>query len=136
MNQYKKEPLGGVMLIGRMVAREGKREKLLQFLEELTAAAPEIEGPAAALAVVFSTSPANPDMVVLYEHYASRASLGEHLANHERIPAYRAHLARASELLAQPTEIVEVATPVVRFSRAGPALRQVPPSWHRGYSKV
>lgn len=135
MNSYTKESLDGLALIGRMVAREGKREELLQFLEEVTAAAAEIEGPAAPLAVVFSTSPANPDMVVLYEHYASRASFDEHLANHERISAYRAHLARASELLAQPTEIVEVATPVARWTRTGPALRQVPPSGHSDYSK-
>jgi quinol monooxygenase YgiN len=124
MKTYYKEPLGGIALVGRMFARPGKREELLRFLEEVTAAAPGLEGVSAPLTVIFHTSPANPDIVVLYEHYASRALFEEHVANHERIPEYRAFGARGSELQAQPIEIVEVARPVARFTRSDSVLRE------------
>lgn len=116
MNEYRRDEIGGLTLVGRMVAREGRRGELLQLLEEAVAVCGEHE-PDGILSATFHVSPSNPDLVVLYEHYPSRAALDEHLANYERIPAYGEGRARLGELLAKPVEIVEAATPVVRFTR-------------------
>lgn len=123
---YTKEGLDGLVLIGRMVAREGKRDQLLQLLDEAVAVCSPHE-PDGALAVIFHTSPADPDLVVLYEHYPSRASLDEHRANYERIPVYGEMRARMNALLAAPVEIVEVVKPVVRYTRSeGPGAARAP----------
>jgi len=117
MNEYSKDAMKGIALVGRMVAREGKREELLQLLEEAVGVCARHE-PDGALTAVFHISPSNPDMVVLYEQYPSRASLDEHLANYERIPVYGELRGRLNALLAKPVEIVEAVEPVVRYSRA------------------
>lgn len=123
MNTFAKEALGGLVLIGRMTALPGKREELLQLLEEAVALCGQHE-PDGALTAIFHTSPAKSDIVVLYEHYPSRVSLEEHRANYERIPAYGQMRARMNALLALPVEIVEVATPAVRFTRAASPERE------------
>lgn len=124
MDAYTREQIGGLALVGRMVAREGKRDELLQLLEEAVAVCGEHE-PDGALSATFHVSPASPDLVVLYEHYPSRASLDEHLANYERIPVYGEGRARLRDLLAKPAEIVEAVTPVARFSRKLPVAELV-----------
>ena len=116
MSAFRREPIEGLALVLRLTAREGKRDELLQVLEEAVALGSEHE-PNGALSAVFHVSPSNPDMVVLYEHHPSRASLAEHQANYQRIPAYGEMRARMNELLAAPIEIVEAMTPVVRFTR-------------------
>jgi quinol monooxygenase YgiN len=116
MSAYSREEIGGLVLVGRMLAREGKRDELLQLLDETVALCAEYETDGA-LTATFHISPANPDLVVLYEHYPSRASLTEHQANYQRIPAYGEMRARMNEFLAAPIEVVEVVKPVVRFAR-------------------
>lgn len=120
MNEYTREEIGGLALVGRMVAREGKRDELLQLLDEAVAVCSQHE-PDGALIAVFHTSRSNPDVVVLYEHYPGRASLEFHRANYERIPGYGELRARMNGLLAAPVEIVEAVKPVVRFTRRAPS---------------
>lgn len=122
MSEYAKQTLGGLALVGRMVARPGKREELLQLLDEAIAVFGEHE-PDGALTVTIHGSPTNPDMVVLYEHYPGPAALDEHRANYECIPVYGEMRARMNELLAAPVEIVVLATPVVRYTRSDTAVR-------------
>lgn len=117
MSEYTREEISGLALVGRMRARPGKRDELLDVLDEMVSLCSRHE-PDGALTAVFHTSPADPDAVVLYEHYPSRASLDEHRRNYERIPAYGEIRARMDALLTGPVDIVEAARPVVRFARA------------------
>lgn len=116
MSEYTRESTGGLALVGRMLAREGRRDELLQLLEEAVELCAEHEADGA-LSAAFHISPSNPDLIVLYEHYPSRAALEAHRANYERIPAYGKMRSRMNGLLAAPIEIVEAVRPVVRFSR-------------------
>ena len=116
MSAYRREDIRGLVLVGRMLAREGKRDGLLQLLDEGVALCAEHE-PDGALSVVFHISAASPDMVIVYEHHTGRAALEEHRANYQRIPAYGDWRARLDELLAAPIEIGEAVRPVVRFTR-------------------
>lgn len=117
MSEYVRETPGGLALVLRLTARPGRRDELLQVLDEGVALCSEHE-PAGALSATFHVSPSNADVVVLYEHYPNRASLAEHQANYQRIPAYGEARERMNALLAVPIEVLEVATPVVRFRRA------------------
>ena len=125
MSSYTREATTGLALVLRLIAQEGKRDELLQLLGEAVALGAEYETEGA-LSAVFHVSPSNPDMVVLYEHHPSRASLAEHQANYQRIPAYGELRARMNALLAAPIEVVEAMTPVVRFTRDGPATGEQP----------
>lgn len=125
MSSYTREAPTGLALVLRLIAREGKRDELLKVLEEAAALGAEHETDGA-LGAVFHVSPSNADLVVLYEHYPSRASLAEHQANYQRIPAYGGLRARMDALLAAPIEIVEAMTPVVRFRRDGAATGEQP----------
>jgi quinol monooxygenase YgiN len=134
MTSYTREEIPGIALVGRMVAREGKRDELLHVLDEAIAVCSQHE-PDGALTAIFHTSPTDPDLVVLYEHYPGRASLEFHRANYERIPAYGELRARMNDLLVAPVEIVEVGRQVARWTRTVPGLREASASSHTRYSR-
>lgn len=125
MNRYRREEMGGLALVRRIRAKAGRRNELLQLLEEANALGAEHE-PEGALSSTFHLSPVNPDLIVVYLHFPSRASLDEHAANYERIPAYGEMLLRLDDLRAVPDEVVEAMTPVVRFTRADTVAREEP----------
>lgn len=116
MSEYTRETPAGLMLFGRAWAIAGKRDELLRLLAEAVdlAAEHEPEGPVSA---TFSVSTTDPNLVLLQEHWPSRAALGHHQALKATLPAYVALNPRLDALLAKPIEIVEVMQPWVRFSR-------------------
>jgi len=134
MTSFNREEIRGIALIGRMVARDGKRDELLHVLDEAIAVCSQHE-PDGALVAIFHTSPTDPGLVVIYEHYPGRASLEFHRANYERIPIYGELRARMNELLAAPVEIVEVGRAVARWTRTGSDPREAPASSHTRYGR-
>lgn len=123
MNSYTRETPGGLILVARAYAREGRRDELLAVLEEsvTVVAEHEREGPL----YEFSTSANDPNLVVLIEHWPSRAALAEHQSLSETMPAYLAARERLQAVLSRPIEVVDVMRPAVRLMQAavgqGPA---------------
>ncbi|MEZ4552290.1 MAG: putative quinol monooxygenase [Dehalococcoidia bacterium] len=114
MTDVAMEELGGLVLVGRAKAHPGRRDELLALLREAVGImAPREPG---SLLATFHVSPADPDLVLLYEHYASDAAFQEHLANYERFPEYQDLRSRLRALLAEPLAVERFA-PVVRHQR-------------------
>jgi len=106
--------LEGLVLVGRAKARSGMRDELIALLREAVALMAPREPDS--LLVTFHVSPTDPDLVVLYEHYASDAAFQEHRANYERFPEYAENRSKLQALLAEPLA-VERLTPVARHQR-------------------
>lgn len=116
MNGYTREAAEGVVIIARMVAPEGKREELLELLNEIVAGMAEHE-PDGPLTTVFHVSNTDPNAVVEYSHFPSRESFEHHRANYTRVPIYAEYRQRLDALLARPIEALEVATPAFKYVR-------------------
>lgn len=121
MTGYTKEPLEGIVVIARMTALDGKRDALLDLLNEMVVAVAEHE-PDGALTSIIHTSNMDPNAVVEYSHFSSRAAFDQHRANYTRVPIYSELRARLGSLLAKPIEPLEVASPLVRYIRTAPPI--------------
>ena len=115
MSGIQRQPLDGVLLCGRMVARPGMRQALVDLLIDVAQIAGEREP--GCLGVSVHLDVASEDVVVLYEHYADEAAFAEHRANYERYEDYGRMRTRLGELLAEPPQITRL-TGIARFVRA------------------
>ncbi|MEZ4503083.1 MAG: putative quinol monooxygenase [Dehalococcoidia bacterium] len=114
MTEVALEELSGLVLVGRAKAHPGKRDDLIALLRGAVA----LMGPRepGSLLATFHVSPEDPDLVLLYEHYASDEALQEHRANYERFPEYQEIRSRLRSLLVEPLAI-ERFTPVTRYQQ-------------------
>lgn len=116
MNKFNREPPQGLILVVRLYAKEGAREELLAVLEESVTVVAEHE---CELPVyTFSASTTDPNLVVVIEHWPSRAALAEHRTLSATVPAYGSMRERLEEVLSRPIEIADVARPIVRLTPA------------------
>lgn len=115
MSDIQRQALDGLLLYGRMVARPGMRQALVDLLIEAAEVVGEREP--GALGVSVHIDAASEDVVVLYEHYADEAAFAEHRANYERYEDYGRMRARLGELLAEPPQITRLIG-IARFVRA------------------
>lgn len=106
-----------IVLLARLTAHAGKRDELVALLRTALALVQEHE-PGSLLAAVHTLAD-EPDVVVLYERYASAEALQEHRGNYERIPAYAQFRAAMDALLAAPLEVQRLDL-VDGFVRAAP----------------
>ncbi len=114
MSDIQRQPLDGLLLYGRMVARPGLRQALVDLLVETADLVGEREP--GFLGASVHVDAGSEDAVVLYEHYADAAAFAEHRANYERYEDYAATRVRLGELLAEAPQITRL-TGIARFER-------------------